>query len=107
LERAVPDDCNSKEPKTEIDILSYFVRNPQAADNLQGVGRWRLLEEALYSDLDRVERALRWLVNEGFLLVMSKPGMDDVFTLNPRRVADARRLLSRHKSVWGPGSGMA
>jgi len=92
------DDDGGKELEMAIDILSYFVRNPRAADDLPGVARWRLLDEVLHRDLPRIERAVQWLVREGFLLVGSHPGTSDVYTLNPRRLADAQQLLSRSRT---------
>ena len=42
-----------QEPKgIAKEILSYFLRNPQAADNLEGVARWRLLEQTVHRSVE-------------------------------------------------------
>jgi hypothetical protein len=52
----------------EKEILRYFLRNPRGADTLEGIARWRLLEERLYSSIEETDRALNSLVSQGFLI---------------------------------------
>ncbi len=92
-------------PETARDVLSYFLRHPEAADSLEGVARWRLLEEALHRNLAQVERAVRWLVDEGFLLRDERAGTSVLFRLNLSRRDDARRLLGRSSGTGAPGDG--
>ena len=82
-------------------ILSYFLRNPQAADTLEGVARWRLLEETVYQNLEETKRALDWLVSAGFLVELEVPGSERVFRLNRGKGDDGRRLLGQ---LRGSGS---
>jgi hypothetical protein len=56
------------------DILEYFLRNPQAADDLEGVARWRLMSQTIYRDLEETSEALDWLVERGLLTRVSRPG---------------------------------
>jgi hypothetical protein len=70
-------------------VLSYFVRNPDAADNLEGITRWRLLEEQIHRSLQETQVALTWLVEQGFLGEVKTPGATPIFRLNPERRADA------------------
>lgn len=74
-------------------ILSYFVRNPGTADSLEGIARWRLLEESIHRNVQETEIALSWLVKEGYLL--STPGLhaSRLFQLNVAKRADAESLL--------------
>jgi len=74
-------------------ILSYFVQNPNAADSLEGITRWRLLEEQIYRSLRETEVALAWLVEQGFLDEVKTTGSAPIFRLNPERQADALSLL--------------
>jgi len=69
-------------------ILSYFVRNPNAADTLEGITRWRLLEEHLHRSLQETESALAWLVAQGFLDEVKTTGAPPLFRLRPERRAD-------------------
>jgi predicted transcriptional regulator len=92
-------------PETARDVLSYFLRNPEAADSLEGVARWRLLEEALHRSLAQVERAVRWLVDQGFLVRDERAGAGALYRLNLARRDDARRLLGRRTGAAAPGAG--
>jgi hypothetical protein len=70
-------------------VLNYFVRNPNAADNLEGITRWRLLEEQIHRSLQETQVALAWLVEQGFLDEVKTSGAPPIFRLNPERRADA------------------
>jgi hypothetical protein len=89
------------EPDWEIvkQILSYFVRNPKAADSLEGVARWRLLEEQVRSSLQQTEAALAWLVSQGFLEDVQTAGSNHIFRLDPNRYADAMRVLGSQEGT--------
>ncbi len=76
-------------------VLAYFVRNATAADNVEGVARWRLLEERVHSTLQTTESALSWLVSQGFLEQMTTAGGNHVFRMNPKRMDDARVFLAQ------------
>jgi hypothetical protein len=66
------------------EILGYFMRNPNAADNLEGIARWRLLEQVVYRTLDETQEAVEWLVKQGALLETPTTGFGPVFRLNAR-----------------------
>jgi hypothetical protein len=80
------------------DILSYFVRNPQAADSLEGVARWRLMDEMIRRTVDETQAALAWLVAQGYLTSRTSPGGAVTFSLNPERVEEARQFLAGSSS---------
>jgi hypothetical protein len=75
------------------EILNYFVRNPRAADSVEGVARWRLLDQTIHRTIDETHQALEWLVAEGFLCQATTAGSGTIFTLNAERQAQARRFL--------------
>jgi hypothetical protein len=82
-----------------MEILNYFLRNPAAADSLEGITRWRLLEQAIQRTLLETEKALKWLVEEGYLLEVEQPRSRRLFRLNPERLKQAKALLRvRRKS---------
>jgi len=86
-------------------VLRYFVRNPQAADTLEGIARWRLLEEAVQRTTEETGEALAWLVAAGLLRCTEVPGCVPVYSLAAGRQDDAERLLSAGGSPDGnPGS---
>lgn len=76
------------------DVLAYFLRNPQAADNLEGVARWRLLSEAVHRSVEETRDALEWLVSRGILLKLIPAGREAVFCLNREKKTEAETLLS-------------
>ena len=57
--------------RTESDvarqILAYFLRNPDAADSAEGVARWRVMDEQVWTSVRETFAALRWLVAKGYL----------------------------------------
>ena len=86
------------EKKIASEILNYFVRNPHAADSLEGVARWRLMDEVIRRKLDETEAALEWLVAQGYLTTSISPGGTATFSLNPERAGEARKFLARASS---------
>jgi len=80
-------------PEKAKEILDYFVRNPEAADTLEGVARWRLMEERVHRNVEEVNQVLGWLVAEGFLLREFAKGADPIFSLNRARAAEAKGFL--------------
>jgi hypothetical protein len=76
------------------EILGYFMRNRQAADSLEGIVRWRLLDEVVHRKIEETRTALEWLVVQGILVETSLPGAETIFSLNPEKQADAEKLLN-------------
>jgi hypothetical protein len=87
------------EPEIAKQVLSYFVRNPQAADTLEGIARWRLLEEQLHHSLRQTDAAIQWLVDKGYLQAIQPVSSVRLFRLDPRRQQDAVKFLARHKTT--------
>lgn len=71
------------------EILAYFLRNPQCADDLHGITRWRLLDQMIHHALHDTRAALELLVQEGYLRKESITGADPIFRLNTERKTDA------------------
>ena len=82
-------------PRPAREILAYFLRNPSAADSLEGIARWRLLEEAIQRKLIETQKALEWLLQEGYVIEQNRPAMGSLFRLNPDRQSEAELLLER------------
>src|SRR5262245_9428887 len=81
-------------PERAKEVLSYFLRNPHAADTLEGVARWRVHQEAIYRSVEEIDRALAWLVAEGFLARESTASSPPIFWFNRVKAAEARSFLS-------------
>ena len=56
------------------DILGYFLHNPHAADDLEGVARWRLMSQTVHRDVQETSQALEYLVERGLLTRVLRPG---------------------------------
>jgi hypothetical protein len=74
-------------------VLSYFLRNPNAADTLEAIAHWRWLEERAHRSFQKTEAALDWLVKEGFLLEVWVAGSPRVFRMDPARREEAAQFL--------------
>ena len=75
-------------------VLSYFVRHPRAVDSLEGVARWRLLDEVIHVRVEETRRALDALVARGILRQTDGPGLQPGFSIDGDRIAEAERLLA-------------
>ena len=85
--------CFNKTKRDAREILSYFVRNPQAADTLDGIVRWRLLSEVVHRKVEETSVAIEWLVEQGLLLETRSPGVGPIFSLNPEKISEAQCIL--------------
>jgi hypothetical protein len=93
------DDENRPDPVAVKEVLQYFVRHPQAIDDLEGIARWRLAEEVIRRKVEETHRALTWLVERDFLRLTRTAGPTPVFSLNPDKVADANALLESNEPI--------
>ena len=80
-------------------ILSYFLRNSKAADTLEGIARWRLLEEQVHRSFQQTESALAWLVEQGFLEEVETVGSSRIFRLAPQSQEKTARFLAEERSA--------
>lgn len=78
-------------------ILRYFRRNPNAADTVEGVARWRLLDERIRSNVESVVQAMAWLVSEGLLVSDARRFGPAVFRLNTEEIEKAQAFLEGGK----------
>ena len=76
------------------EVLNYFLRNVQAADSLEGIARWRLLDEVVRRKVEETRRALEWLVQRKFLRRTMVAGGEPVFSLNQKKILEAESFLA-------------
>lgn len=86
---------HARVPKVVTQILHYFRNNPEATDTLEGIARWRLLEEQIQRSLQETQQALEWLVAKGFLLEESRVSSGKLYRLNLDRAADISSFLAQ------------
>lgn len=87
----------TKAPKVVPQILRYFGSNPGAADTLEGIARWRLLEEQISRSVKETQLAVEWLVAEGYLLEESRVSSGTLYRLNPEKTAEVASFLTRNE----------
>jgi len=95
-------DSDQREEQLAKDILEYFLQNPQAADSLEGVTHWRLLEQSINQTLADVKAALDRLVREGFLRETLVPGSKQIYALNPEKLGEAEQFINQGHSPTSP-----
>jgi hypothetical protein len=78
--------------------LSYFLRNPSAADNLEGIVKFRLLEERVHRAAEQTREAIEWLVARGLLDESEITPGKLVFSLNKQRLEETQRLMETMKT---------
>ena len=81
-------------PDSALAILKYFVRHPDAADNLAGIARWRLMTEGIRVSMEEAGEGVDWLVQQGYLSRLDTASAGAVFRLNPEKRDVAEQLLS-------------
>jgi hypothetical protein len=79
------------------EVLSYFLRNPRAVDTLEGVTRWRLLEQRIHIHLQETSEALDWLVERNFLLKIDSPLSDSCYGLNAANRPKAEEFVRKNQ----------
>ncbi|HEV2956309.1 MAG TPA: hypothetical protein VGY55_11570 [Pirellulales bacterium] len=75
------------------EILTYFLRNADAVDDLEGIVRFRLLDQGIERRVSDASEALAWLVSAGLLDRTIRPGTAAIFSLNRARREQAQRLV--------------
>lgn len=81
-----------RKPEVAREILSYFLRHPNAADTLEGIAEWRILDEKVRRSVEETKKALDWLVQRGFLQEEQHLARQ-IFQLNSKKLAEMRRFL--------------
>ena len=73
--------------------MRYFVQHPHAADSLEGIARWRLIEQRTRDLVAETSDAVEQLVEEGLLERVTLPGGQTLYRLRPDQADVARRLV--------------
>lgn len=82
-------------PARAAEVLRYYVENPGAVDTLEGIARWRLLDDFVRRRVAETEEALQWLVEHGYLeRGDALPAGTPVYRLSTRGAGEAARVLT-------------
>jgi hypothetical protein len=75
-------------------IAAYFLRNPQAADTLEGIARWRLLDEQIHQSVRTTTEAVQLLVKMGLLVAERSGPAGVLYRLNESRRSHAAQFAA-------------
>jgi hypothetical protein len=78
-------------------ILRYFLRNPQAADDMEGVVRFRLLNEAIHRNVKEARVTLDWLVAKNLLLEEKREASSTMYRLNPDGIEEIEKFVKQRE----------
>jgi hypothetical protein len=73
--------ANPCDAERTCEVLRFFLRHPHTSDSVEGIARWRLLDEVLFREVRETERILSELVALGFLDEITGPGVPRLFRL--------------------------
>lgn len=74
-------------------ILNFYLTNPGAVETRDGIVEWRLMEEIIRLRVADTHQALCWLVGQGLLARIERPGGEPLYQLLPEKRADAQRFV--------------
>jgi hypothetical protein len=74
-------------------IVSYFLRSPRAVDTLEGIARWRLLDEQIHQSVQMTDMALQLLEEMGLLIAKRAESAETLYRLNKSKRKEAEAFL--------------
>ena len=83
------------DPDYVRDILRYFLENPRAVDDLEGIAHWRLLDQRIQDTVTKVRLAVNWLASEGLLVTEPARTSSPMYRLNPERHVEIEKLVKK------------
>ena len=83
------------------EIFQYFVDHPQASDDLEGIARWRLLQQQVTSQVEQVRRALELLVGLELISQQDTPTSGKRYSLNWAKFAESKTFLVSNDRTEG------
>lgn len=86
-------------PAVALEILSYFLHHPDAADSLTEIARWRLMQERVRQSVESTREAMQWLTEQGFVREEPRLGTEKIFLLNAEKREEAEALLKGSGSM--------
>jgi 23S rRNA pseudoU1915 N3-methylase RlmH len=86
----------------QAEILSYFLRHPQSADTLEGVARWRLMEERILTTVEETREAIESLVAQEYLSRIPTAGYVPLYGINREKQQEAEQFLRERKAERPP-----
>lgn len=75
------------------EIMRYFLDRTEAADTLEGIARWRLMQQSIERTVDETASALRLLIARGHIEEVRTGVGPALFRLNAGKRAEAEASL--------------
>jgi hypothetical protein len=86
---------NRTEFEQAREVYRYFMEHPQASDDLEGIARWRLLQQHVASQVEQVSRALELLVGMDLICRQETPASGKRYSLNRAKLEESKTLFSQ------------
>jgi len=74
-------------------ILRYLVKNPESRDTMEGIMKWWLLEQEIQHQRQLVERAIRVLVEKGYLIRKQESDSQVHYQINKEKYSEILQSL--------------
>jgi hypothetical protein len=87
--------CTFEKTQVTREILAYLTEHPDAADTLEGIAEWWLLEQHIKCSLNHVQGAVDELVADGLLIKRSSEGLPAHFYLNASKSEEISNVLKQ------------
>jgi hypothetical protein len=82
-----------------LEILAYFLKNPDAKDTLRGIVDWWLLETYIRKQYALVKKALSELVNQELIIEVQNTSAQPLYQINKEKIQEIQeRLKDRPQS---------
>lgn len=87
------DEFSPNELKVAYTILNYLNKHPSAKDTLHGITSWWILKDHIDQSVQRVSKALDFLVSQGFIIVKQYINQEKYYRINEEKFKEIRRTL--------------
>jgi len=79
--------------EVELDILVYFLKNPDAKDTLKGIVDWWLLETYVIKQFSLVKKALSDLVNQRLIIETQNISAQPHYQVNKEKIQEIQKRI--------------
>ena len=86
---------HTPEPETAREVLEYFLSHPAAADSLEGIARWRIMQQRIENVVQETAYAVQWLLSKGLLVESAVSRSGRIYRLNPEKQDLAMRFARK------------
>ena len=84
--------------KAAREVMCYLLDNTGSADTLEGIARWRLMQQRIDQAVDETTAAVRLLITRGFVEEVRTGVGPALFRLSDERRGDVEKAVGRRAS---------